>query len=623
MVQGSSPWGGTTLTKVPDIMGTPGVADRAGVIEGSQPAVGQRWSPRHVGLAALSLITVQIVFRWWAVLEGFFFEDDFPNIYQAAKLPLSLDRLTTGVAGHLKPGGYLLIWLVQTLAPMNFTVVACLLIALQVGASITVWLLIRELVGPRVGALVPLAVYLFSPLTLGGFLWYAVSIETVMMQLVMAGCLLFHLRYLRAGRRADAVTSLVILAVGLANWEKVLLVVAVVWLTTIAWHGSGRWFTRVANVWNQHRRLWTAHLLLVTGYVALYLTRVGFKLGGKGATSTPGIAWESVTKSIVPSLFGGPYRALSTGVSGGPNLSPPTYLLFVGLMVLVVASSLIVYRGAWRAWLLLATYLALDIMLLASGRGELGVWLGRNPRFFADASVVAAVALAMAVLSPERRDRARTDRRLLDRPIVAGLIVVAYATSCAVTSFAIVRAWSQTSAQGYVQAAQSDLRALGDVVIYDDQPPTGILEPWFLGDAMVSRVIGALPEQPRFNEPTDTLFVVDATGHLQFAQLDVVAESPPGPEPDCGWAVRGTNPVTVALSGTPFAWEWGVKISYFSGTTAAATITIEDRAVPVVFKVGLNDVWIVHVGSANYLTITTAGSGHTVCVTQVSVGHIY
>ena len=162
---------------------------------------------RRVGQLALALIAVQTLFRTWGVLTGFFYEDDFRYVYDAATSGLSADYLMQDYNGHLMPGEFLLVGVLQAVAPMNFDVVAVVLLLFQVAASLTVWALLRELVGPRLGALVPLALYLFSPLTLGSFLWYAASIQAVPLQLTLAGCLLFHVRYLRRGSAKDALAG--------------------------------------------------------------------------------------------------------------------------------------------------------------------------------------------------------------------------------------------------------------------------------------------------------------------------------------------------------------------------------------------------------------------------------
>jgi len=597
--------------------------------QGSEPSkLRPRWSTRQVGRAALTLIALQIMFRWWAVLEGFFFEDDFPLMYRAAHSPLSLDALMRPDSnGHLKPGGYLVVWVLQHVAPMNFLLVAVVMTMLQLAASVMVWLLIRELVGARLGALLPLAVYLFSPLTLSGYLWYATSIETVLLQFVMAASLLFHVRYLRTGRRVDAVISVSMVAVGLANWEKALLVLPVLAMFTLLWSSSGGVFRRVAQAVREHRWLWLTHLVLAGSYIVVYLSTVGLLLGGEGAAMTPRLAWEVVAKGFVPALFGGWWSSLPSGIGLAPPASATTYVIPLLAFAAAVLTTLITRRGAWRAWLFLSAYLMLDVFLLAgSGRGTLfGVEIGRDVRFVADSSVIAAIAIAMAMFPPGALARQRSGRDLghiLERPAVIGLTLLVFLANCGATSLKIVQAWSDTSAELYVRTAQVDIQRLGDIVIFDRPPPNDVLSPWFLEDHLVSRVLAPLPEQPRFDQPSESPYVVADNGHLVLAQFRPATNSPPAPEQKCGWRVEAGTPSMIPLESELFDFRWALRISYFTGTTVQADVVIGGRRTSVTFEAGAHDVYLPYVGAVQSVVIASRQPLATLCITQVSVGQI-
>jgi hypothetical protein len=598
------------------------------------PAQGQSWwrgsvSARRVGQAALALIAVQTLFRGWAVFTGFFYEDDFRYVYDASTSALSGTFLLQDYNGHLMPGQFLLVWLLQELAPMSFTAVAVVLLVLQVAAALTVWLLLRELVGPRLGALVPLAVYLFSPLTLGSFLWYAASIQAVPLQLTLAGCLLFHVRFLRRGSRRDAVVALAVFLAGLVFWEKALLVVPVLAAVTVLWFSTGGPVRRVVDAVTRHWQVWLAYLVLSAGYLAIYVSRVAWQLkGGGDPGSTLDLAREAVLNGFVPALFGGPFTGFPTGLALAPNPPTSVQLVFLQVLGLVVAVTVVAYRGAWRAWALLGGYLLVDVLLLASGRIDvLGPVIGRDTRYIADVSVVAAVAIALALFpvdgstaaAPRRFDLARA----LDRPVVAGIVLLVYVNSCWITSMEMVQRWSDTSAEPYVRAAQGDLRRLGgDVVVYDRQPPPDVLSPWFLEDDRVSRIIGPLPEKPRFDRPTDDLRVVDDHGHLGPANVQVADESRPGPDQTCGWPVTGDATTTVQMQRALFSWRWVVRISYFAGTATPGRVSLGDRSYRVRFQKGLHNLYLVHTGPVDDVRIAGVTPGLTVCVPQVAIGQI-
>ena len=597
------------------------------------PVVEQpRWqgavTARRVGQAALALIAVQTLFRGWAVFTGFFYEDDFRYVYDAATSALSADFLLQDYNGHLMPGEFLLVWLLQKLAPMSFTAVAVVLLVLQVAASLTVWGLLRELVGPRLGVLVPLAVYLFSPLTLGSFLWYAASLQAVPLQLTLAGCLLFHVRYLRRRRRRDAVAALGVFVLGLAFWEKALLVVPVLAAVTVLWFSSGGPVRRVIDAVSRHWQVWLAYLLVSAGYLALYVSRVAWQLkSGGDPGSTVELAREAVLNGFVPALFGGPFTGFPTGLGIAPNPPMSVQMVFLQVLVLAVVGTFAAYRGAWRAWALLGGYLLLDVLLLASGRIDvLGPVIGRDTRYIADVSVVAAVAIALALFPVDESAtgvRRRVDlARALDRPLVTGLVLLVYVNSCWITSLEMVKRWSDTSAEPYVRTAQADLRRLGDVSVYDGQPPNDVLSPWFLTDHRVSRILWPLPEQPRFDVPAADLRVVDANGHLRPAQLKVATESRAGPDGECGWRVVGESGATVRMAQGMYPWKWTVRIAYFSGSATRGTVTLGDKDYRVRFARGLHSLFVVHTGPVDDVQIAGLALDATVCVPQVAVGQV-
>jgi hypothetical protein len=610
--------------------------DAGGADPRSDASAGERPVARHarhavparrVGQLALALIAVQTLFRTWGVLTGFFYEDDFRYVYDAATSGLSADYLMQDYNGHLMPGEFLLVWVLQALAPMNFTLVAVVLLVLQVAASLTVWAVLRELVGPRLGAVIPLSLYLFSPLTLGSFLWYAASIQAVPLQLTLAGCLLFHVRYLRRGSAKDAAAGLVVFVLGLFFWEKALLVVPVLAAVTVLWFSTGGPVRRVVDAVSRHWQVWLAYLVLSVGYLVLYLTTVAWQLKtGGDPGSTVELAREAVVNGLVPALFGGPYAHFPAGLGLAADAPLSVQLVFLQLLALVVVGTMVVYRGAWRAWVLLGGYVLLDVLLLASGRIDvLGPMIGRDIRYLADVSVVAAVALALALFptDPDSASRRRFDLGgALDRPLVAGFVLLVYVNSCWITSLGMVQRWSETSAEPYVRTAQADLRRLGDVVVYDRQPPVDVLSPWFLEDSRVSRIIGPLPEQPRFDAPTDDLRVVDDQGRLRPAQVQVATGSLPGPDAGCGWAVTGAAGATIPIQQSLYPWRWTARISYFAGVATKGKVTLGDRTVPVRFKKGLNTLFVVHTGGVDDVRISGLAPGRTVCVPEVAIGQI-
>lgn len=615
-------------------MDTAAVTGRDGPV-GTAPAVPSRESTgtgvpaaRRVGQVALALIALQAVFRGWAVLTGFFYEDDFRYVYDAATSGLGADYLLQDYNGHLMPGEFLLVWVLQAVAPMSFTAVGLTLLVLQVGASLAVWALLRELVGPRPGALLPLAVYLFSPLTLGSFLWYAAALQALPLQIVLALSVLLHVRYLRDGRLRDGVGALVVVVVGLVFWEKALLAVPLLAAVTVLFFSAGGPVRRVVSALTSHWRLWTAYAVVCVGYLSLYLSVVEWQLRSRGDRgSTLELVREATLNGFVPALFGGPYTGFPTGLGIAPDPPLAIQLVFLQVLLLLVVGTVLVHRAAWRAWALLVGYLVLDCLLLASGRLDvLGPVIGRDTRYIADASVVAAIALALALFPQEPRPPGRGSSidlaRTLDRPLAVALVLMAFLNSAAITSAEMVRRWADTSAEAYVQTAQADLRRLGAVSVYDGSPPPEVLSPWFLTDHRVSRIIGPLPERPSFDGPTGDLRVVDADGHLRPVDVAVATESVPAADPTCGWPVTGDGATSIRMQQDMYPWKWTVEVAYYSGAATRGTVTLGPTDYPVRFERGLNSLFVVHTGPTDDIRVGVDERDVTVCVGRVSVGQV-
>jgi hypothetical protein len=142
-----------------------------------------RWT--IVDRVAALLVVVQLLWRTWAGFQGFYWQDDFIYLWQASRQPLTSEYLMQDYHGHLMPAQFLLVWLLTRLAPREHAMSVLIVLLIQAAASVLMWVLARRLFGARWAALVPLAVYLFSPLTLTSFLWWAAALQALPLQLAM------------------------------------------------------------------------------------------------------------------------------------------------------------------------------------------------------------------------------------------------------------------------------------------------------------------------------------------------------------------------------------------------------------------------------------------------------
>jgi hypothetical protein len=570
-------------------------------------------APQHLGVVAFALIVGQAMLRLTTFLEGFFWVDDFVYVHRAEQ-GLGGAYLLQDYNGHLQPGQFLLVWVLQTLAPMNYGVVAVVMVAIQLATSLVVWLLIREFVGARVGALVPLVVYLFSPLTLPAFQWYAAALQAVPLQLAMASCLLFHRRHLRHGGRRDAIAAIAAFGFGLWFWEKALVILPVLLAVSVLWPSE----RGVLKDVRRQRTLWGAYLVIASCYVALYLSLTGAPVGGEQSSSVFAFFREIIVNSFAPSLFGGSY----TGDQIDARLigTEPTLLhaSFVALLIALVAVTLWSDRRAWRAWALVVAYLGGSALLLAVGRGQNGAWFGRATRFIADASIPTTIAVAMALLPALGQRPGFIERGLSRVPVVAAVCAM-YVASCLVTTVAVADRTAEVSTERYVRTVEMELERLGDVVVYDGPPPDRVLTPLVLQDHRVSRVVGSLPKPPRFNEPTDLLYEIDDDGRLVPTQLRSVTVDLT-PDSACGWRSTPSSEGVVPLGGELMPWRWVIVVSTTSERDSPGTLSVGGMEYPVHISDGDDELWIVHDGPVGDIRLAVAGGA--ACVVRLRVGHI-
>ena len=411
--------------------GTAATAEPYGILRGvSTGVLSRRQSTRRraqpvLGLG-LALVVVQLAFRAWAVWGSWFQFDDVAFITRVLHQPWSWSLVAQGYGGHLMPGGLTLTWLFTRIDPLGFHAYAATLVALQALADLGFLVLLISLFGRRLGVLVPLSLYLFSALTFPAFVWWAAGVNQLFLQIALAWGLLAHLRYLRTGRfRWIVVTALVVVGC-LLFYEKVLLTyVAIAWLT-LAYFLPGSLWQRLTALFTRHWRALGVHGALVAAYLVWYLTAARGTAGaGAGADGLLPLAGNVAGKAWLPGVVGGPLR---WEVLTGPFqlVDTPTPVLPVALLVvsLVVGAIARTYRRSWRAWILPAAFVLIDIGLLQSARaGAVGPVSGLELRYITELGLVTPLALAAACLpvvgAPEQVEPRGVHRFLDDRELVA------------------------------------------------------------------------------------------------------------------------------------------------------------------------------------------------------------
>ncbi|MGH3758302.1 ArnT family glycosyltransferase [Actinophytocola sp.] len=588
-------------------------------------------APRHLGarharrrfsspVAVAALVTAAVPFavHALAMLGGYFGQDDFIITYRAAHAaPYDLAFLFQDYNGHLQPGAFLLAWLVTAVAPLNHTVAVLPILAVH---AVTLWLCWRvfvRLFGERWANLAPFAVFAASPVILFPTLWWAYAMQLFPLLLAMFAALHAHLRYLDEARPRHAVAAACWTLAGLAFYEKAALIPAVLVGVTVLLAPRDE-VAPIMWALRRHRWVWLAQGALIAGFAVLYLSLTASQTSGDPVTSRTIVEFtgRSIVDTLLPGMFGGPFTASDSGAAWQ---TPPPVVRMVAMMAavaVVVVSAVRSRRRALLPWLFLAAYLAVDLTLVATTRlGVVGPAVATDPRYLADVVPVAVLCAAFAFLphdEPRRPEQPQTR--------LAVIAVTALLVAGSVVSFLrLAPALQFHQARDYVTTARVAIAERPGMVLFDGGVPGDIMIGWFLEDATTSRVVGLVPEQPRFDRPAEQIYRLDDTGNPQpIRELAATVSAVPGPVEKCGYLVEDGEvriPLHRAVPGRQI-----VRIGYYTSDTGPGTVRVGERSYPVRFTEGLHVVNVVAQGPLTEVQVRRSIDIAPLCVTDVQVG---
>jgi hypothetical protein len=569
------------------------------------PAERERDAPARLPLVALLVAGVPFLVYSWVTLRGFFGHDDFIILYRAGHGdPLDFGFLFQDYGGHVQPGTFLLAWMETSLAPLNRVVATIPMLAMYGVALFLFWRVLIRCLGPSWVVVPLLGVLSSSPLVLYPTVWWAYGMALLPVLVTMAAALLAHLRYLESGEVRHAVHTVLWTVAGMLFFEKAALITAVLFGVTVV-RGDTVWEALV-----KHWRVWAVHGGLLACYAVLYfgLTASQTDRGPVPASQVAEFAYRGVVDTFLPGILGGPFAA-----SGGGSIwvTPPLVVRVLAVLATLVLIAVTVRRNrrqATLAWVLLAGYLAVDLALVAVTRlAAIGPLVGADPRYFADAVPVAVLCAGFA-LRGHRPGK-------VPAVAVAVLLVVG-----GIASFLrIAPALQFRDAREYVATAQAAFAEQPGIVLYDTGVPRTVILNWFPYDAFTSRVVGLLPEAPRFDRPAETLYKLDGEGRPQpIRTLTDSVGGEPGPAPDCGHLVEA-EPVRIPLKSVSFG-RRVLKLGYYTSDTGDGTIVVGDTRVPVSFEEGLHVLHVVVTGTYTHVEVTRNANQAPMCVTDVEIG---
>ncbi|WP_336207861.1 ArnT family glycosyltransferase [Nonomuraea sp. LPB2021202275-12-8] len=470
----------------------------------------------------LLLILVSLAFKASVLSKAYFVEDDFLFVAAAGDSGLTWDYLTRVHKGHLMPGALALVWLITSFAPYSWALVAAVTIALQAAASIMFLLLLRRLFGDRFGVLAVLAVYAFAPLTVPAMSWWSAALNAVPLQLALVGALAAHVRYVQTGK--GRWHALIWAAVGMAFSTKGVFIPFVVLGVTSAYLGRGSWLR--STLAELRRPVWWAHGLLLAGYAVLYLLRRDSAgddaLTGPKADVVPGLVRRLLGETFPTGAVGGPLRWGGVTPTGG-LADPETLTVIVSWLVIaaLVVLTCLYRRRAWRAWAILAAYVIVaDTVPTVIARATQWDLIGAETRYVADAAVVFALCLALAVMTVQ--GETDTERRPVPGTLslAGGALTAAFLVASLVSINSFGDTLSGERIRTYMEAARDSLaRAAPDVDIYSRPVPPHIVLPWNGSRRLSAYVLAPLAGQEirhrmRNPRPSAKPYVFDDTGKL-------------------------------------------------------------------------------------------------------------
>jgi hypothetical protein len=593
-----------------------------------------RWIRTNpVILAGVVLIVGQLCWKAYLLSRFYFRQDDFLLLDRALTHGLSLNYLFSFSGGHLRPAGLVLFWLVTRLSSYDWLLASALTIAALAAAGVLMLRLLLILFGRRPAILIPLIIFLFTPLTLAGLSFWTTVTDWLPLQLTVLAATYSHVRYVRSGRIGHVVAAAAWLGAGLLFDVQGALVPLVIFALTSAYLVPGRWLAAARQTLKSFWRAWTIYGVLTAAYLVLFLVKLQTSsqqpISPRHVSSVLSLAANMLRVGFVPAAVGGPWRWFVPGGDYGfaaeiPVITQVTWVL----AALIVGASLWYRRHALRSWLILAGWLLLaDFGPVAIARlTELPAsLLGADTYYLADSAPILAICAGLAfwpVIGEQDPYRVR-------RPRSGPLAVTAFALTGAFLAGSI---WSGVTylsstcsarTRSYIDTAQSALAsARPGTVILSAPVPWYVMYAGFLGPVtQTSRVLGPLaPERARIRFVTvpegamRSLMMFDSRGRLRPA-LDVGAAGVRSARSGTCWPVRSAA-TRIPLSAHVFRYTWIVRLSY-SGP--ATTLQLElGRAVPdVVLPAGQRDISVPVTGEGSAVLVRSLSGDPAACISTL------
>jgi hypothetical protein len=602
----------------------------------------------RVLVAAVVLIVVEIAWKAQFLSHLYFRQDDFHDLDLAIESPFSWRYVTYIGAGHLIIGLRVIAWLMVRTSLYNWGLASVISLAFVAAANLAALRLLRMLFGTRPAILIPLLIYAVCPLTMPDLGEWSSALESVPLQFAMLMAVYAHICYVRTRRVRHLAAAAFWVAVGLAFFEKGLVVPVLLLLLTGGFLAVPRrtWLGDMVRALVRCWRAWLIYAVLMAVYLVVLAKSLHTSTSHPGAPDSASavatFAQAMLKDSLVPGALGGPWQW--TPVSGGSfaYAAPPPSLVWIGAFIAIVVIAISIWRRpvAWRAWAIVIAWVAFADMLpvIISRIGPFSpVVLGDETRYLADAVPVLAISLGLAFW-PLAADQSRRQpegagthvHRVRSTPqsleIAAGLVaVILFGSIWSVQAYKNVTAGEPIA--NYVANASAAIKqAPRGTIVADATVSPEMVEGTFRSYALESKVIGDIAlgklrwlERPRGT--VDDLHMFGSDGRLYQAKVRGVASVPLPAGQKClpnknGRTVvhfQGSSPSTTGIVRIGYVW--------FSSSPGHVSVSYPGGTKDVAVKPGLHTAYASIKGSVNQITVRSLGGG-AMCVGDAQAGNL-
>ncbi|MFW6641663.1 hypothetical protein ACOALZ_16670 [Nocardiopsis algeriensis] len=596
---------------------------------------------------SLLVVAAAVAARAYVLAHSYFVEDDFLFFGAAHAADLTPEFLFSLHKGHFMPGAMFLVYLQTAFLPYAWWFSAGSVLVLQTAAFLVFLRLLWELFGRRWSLLVPLALYVLSPLTVPVLGWWAAALNAVPLQLAMGLALLWTVRHLRTGEQRYAWQAGGAVVFGMLFSVKALFLPPLLFAAAVAFLYPGGLLTAATAAFRLHRPLWSAMAGLTAGYLVLYLMRETAGGDPEGAALP---RWDTavelvrlmLTEAFPVGALGGPYEWPLVAPTGG--LMDPSGTVVLGAWAALTALVLVSLgrrARAWRAWALLTGYLVFaDALPTVIARGRDQGMAGADARYVADAAMVFALCLAFAFLvvleqrarehvgrageeAPSPPGRSRSRRRLRTAA-VAGL-ALAHAAGALYSTHTYARTLNGEELRAYLDNVRASLADVPEGGLYPRPVPEDVVLEWNGERRLTSYVLppladGETAERLRVPEQAAAAYVFDEEGHLvpgvhtEFSSIVV-----PGPDDECLGTLEGAVSWPVLEVGGA---EQVATVGYVSEEESEIVVSVDggwiEAALPAAPEGAFRHIPVAERGNRLSLFLDE----EAVCLTGVALGRL-